>query len=84
MKTCCGYSLEAPCGGGGTSNEYPQHMFSWRNKKNIFQILPFIQTYGLPDNLSLLLFVFSNEPTTKEITFKVFGGTTVLSVIKQA
>ena len=27
------YSLEAPhC---GTFNEYPQHMFSWRNKKNI-------------------------------------------------
>ena len=20
----------------GTSNEYPQHMFSWRNKKNIY------------------------------------------------
>ena len=33
MKTCCGYSLEAfP---QGASNEYPQHMFSWRNKKNI-------------------------------------------------
>ena len=28
-----GYSLEAP--GWGTSNEYPQHMFSWRNKSNI-------------------------------------------------
>ena len=26
------YSLEAPW--QGTSNEYPQHMFSWRNKKN--------------------------------------------------
>ena len=32
MKTCCGYSLEMPH--RGTSNEYPQHMFSWRNKKN--------------------------------------------------
>ena len=30
---CCGYSLEAPR--RGASNEYPQHMFSWRNKKNI-------------------------------------------------
>ena len=30
---CCGYSLEVPH--RGTSNEYPQHMFSWRNKKNI-------------------------------------------------
>ena len=27
------YSLEAPH--RGASNEYPQHMFSWRNKKNI-------------------------------------------------
>ena len=35
---CCGYSLEAPR--QGASNEYPQHMFSWRNKKNI-------NTFGL-------------------------------------
>ena len=26
------YSLEAPR--RGASNEYPQHLFSWRNKKN--------------------------------------------------
>ena len=32
-KICCGYSLEAPY--DGTCKEYPQHMFSWRNKKNI-------------------------------------------------
>ena len=30
---CCGYSLEAPW--LGASNEYPQYMFSSRNKKNI-------------------------------------------------
>ena len=30
---CCWYSLEAPR--RGTSNEYPQHMFSLRNKKDI-------------------------------------------------
>ena len=30
---CSGYSLEAPR--RGPSNEYPQHMFSSRNKKNI-------------------------------------------------
>ena len=30
---CCGYSLEAPC--RGASNEYPQHMFLLRNKKDI-------------------------------------------------
>ena len=29
----CGYSLEVPP--RGTSNEYQQHMFSWRNKKDI-------------------------------------------------
>ena len=28
---CCRYSLEAPW--RGTSNDYPQHIFSWRNKK---------------------------------------------------
>ena len=32
-KTCCGYSLEVPH--RGTSNEYPQHMFLLRNKKDI-------------------------------------------------
>ena len=30
---CCGYSLEAPR--QGASIEYPQHMFSLRNKKDI-------------------------------------------------
>ena len=32
QKIDCGYSLEPPCWGG--SNEYPQSMFSSRNKKN--------------------------------------------------
>ena len=35
---CCVYSLEVPQ--GGTSNEYPQHMFSCRNKKNIYLETP--------------------------------------------
>ena len=30
------YSLEAPQ--QGTSNEYPQYMFSWRNKKNVYTV----------------------------------------------
>ena len=34
---CCGYSLEASH--WDASNEYPQHMFSWRNKK-IFNTFP--------------------------------------------
>ena len=35
-NVCCGYSLEVPH--GGASNEYPQHIFSWRNKKNIIDL----------------------------------------------
>ena len=31
-NVCCGYSLEVPH--RGTSNEFPQDMFSKRNKKN--------------------------------------------------
>ena len=33
VNRCCGHSLEAPhrC----ASNEFPQHMFLWRNKKTI-------------------------------------------------
>ena len=30
----------------GASNEYPQHMFSWRNKKNILWIPPLIWSYA--------------------------------------
>ena len=37
------YSLEAPW--QGASNEYPQHMFLWRNKKNIMWIPPLICSY---------------------------------------
>ena len=32
QNTDCGYSLEPPRRGG--SNEYPESMFLWRNKKN--------------------------------------------------
>ena len=41
---CCGYSLEAPR--RGASNEYPQHTFLWRNKKNIMWITPLICSYA--------------------------------------
>ena len=44
------YSLEAPC--RGASNEYPQHMFSLRNKKNIMWIPPLICSY-VNDHLTL-------------------------------
>ena len=47
-NTRCGYSLEAPR--WGASNEYSQHMFSWRNKKNI--IPPLICSYAdLPTHM---------------------------------
>ena len=42
---CCGYSLEAPR--HGTSNEYPQHMYSLRNKKNVMWIPPLICSYDI-------------------------------------
>ena len=31
---CCVHSLEVHC--RGASNEYPQYMFPWSNKKKIF------------------------------------------------
>ena len=40
------FSLEAPP--WGTSNDYPQHMFSWRNKKKITWIPPLIWNLNLP------------------------------------
>ena len=43
---CCGYSLEAPW--HGASDEYPQHMFSWRNKKkNYLDTLSLIWSYDI-------------------------------------
>ena len=39
---CCGYSLEAPR--RGAYNEYPQDMYSSRNKKNMW-IPPLICSY---------------------------------------
>ena len=39
------YSLEAPR--RGASNEYPQHMFSLRNEKNIMWMPPLMCSYAL-------------------------------------
>ena len=36
MQTCCEYPLEAPQ--SDTSNEYPQHVHSWRNKLKIIYL----------------------------------------------
>ena len=45
----CGYSLEAHW--WGASNEYPQHMFSSRNKKNVIWIPPLIWHYAVPQHI---------------------------------
>ena len=45
QKDMLWYSLEAPR--RGASNEYPQHMFSSRNKKNIMWIPPLIFSYAI-------------------------------------
>ena len=47
MNICCGYSLEMPH--RGISNEYPQHMFLWRNKKNIYLDVHLIWIYEMTD-----------------------------------
>ena len=49
---CCGYSLKAP--GRGASNEYPQHVFSWRNKKNTYLIPTLIKTYDYHPSIILI------------------------------
>ena len=64
------YSLEVPH--RGTSNEYQQHMFSWRNKKNIVWILllsgvmiPYMNNKGpgqTPQDLGLYLYAISIAP----------------------
>ena len=64
----CGYSLEAPH--WGASNEYPQYMFSWRNKKTIstFRLKKVLQNSttvltGLYLCCSLFVLGFNNMST---------------------
>ena len=45
------YSVEAPQ--WGASNEYPQHMFSRQNKKNVYPIPALICTYMMDTSLIL-------------------------------
>ena len=56
---CCGYSLEVPR--RGTSDEYPQHMYLSRNKKNIIWIPPLICSYDSSpeDMLFIRTYVFN-------------------------
>ena len=53
---CCGYSLEVPQ--QGTSNEYPQQTFLWRNKKNIMWISPLIWRCGTWQLTIYFLYLF--------------------------
>ena len=59
---CCGYSLEAPL--RGASYEYPQHMFSWRNKKNIntFQLkkAPYLELWKIQISLQCCMICYSD------------------------
>ena len=43
-EICCGKPLEVHR--WGPSNEYPQHMFSWRNKENIYLDIPLFWSYA--------------------------------------
>ena len=62
---CCGYSLEAPH--RGASNEYPQHMFLWRNKKKIMWIPPLICSYG-PNIYGKYVSIKSTKPLQTDFT----------------
>ena len=51
---CCRYSLEAPQ--KGASNEYPQHMYSWRNmKKYNLDIPSYLEVWRWPLTLCLIM-----------------------------
>ena len=59
---CCGYSLEVPP--WGTSNEYPQHMFLWRNKKFIQKDTPHICSclFSQEQQIYVTICLFSCKP----------------------
>ena len=61
---CCGCSLEAPR--RGASNEYPQHMFSSRNKKNIMWIPSLICSY---ETVQIQISWLLHKPTYLDLDF---------------
>ena len=61
---CCGYSLEAPR--RGASNEYPQHMYSPRNKKNFMWMPPLICSYA-PHEKMYYMTCLPNEDSDKPV-----------------
>ena len=70
MKICCGYSLEATR--GGASSEYPLHMFSQRNKKNIMWISrlnwSYVRIYSFCKNVMVLDLKLLGVPYTMQNT----------------
>ena len=60
LTVCCGYSSEAPH--RGASDEYPQHMFSSRNKKNIYLIR------GHPRSFYILYIFTSPSSQDREVS----------------
>ena len=77
---CCGYSLEVPR--RGTSNEYPQHMFSLRNTKDIgifqmkkapYLLLSLITSFHLDFCASIKIEQILNSYPLTILTGKLFG-----------
>ena len=66
---CCGYSLEVPP--WGTSNEYPQHMFSLRNKKNIniatYYLELYLELWSPKDSFLTSNYIFSGNNSRRHM-----------------
>ena len=74
---CCGYSLVPPL---GISNEYLQHMFSCRNKKNVYLIPVFSgvmapSQYNLFGAVALSQYNLSGAVAQSQYIFVLSSGT---------
>ena len=58
------------------SNEYPQHMFSWRNKKNIYLIPTLIYTYDFKNAFNSIF--SSSEYWPFQILISILKNASVL------
>ena len=89
----CGYSLEVPH--WGISNEYPHHIFAWRNKKNINDF--WFKKWLVCENISqwcLLVFfisyakswyfIFCDEPRPTKMCLQTYMGNEGLDALAQA
>ena len=77
IKTCCGYSLEAPC--RGTSNEYPQHMLWWRTGENYPRIITKYSFLTIPLIVTALLLdwktksILSRAVLLEKLVYEILG-----------